>query len=40
MANQKEIKHTIHFLQNELTKDIYEVFLYYCYLELNKCTTN
>lgn len=40
MAKQKESKHKIHFFQNESTKDIYEILLYFCYLELNKCTTD
>ena len=40
MAKQKESKLKIHFLQNEPTKDIYDVFLYFCFLELNKFTTD
>ena len=40
MEKPIENKHKIHFLQNESTKDIYEILLHYCYLELNKCTIN
>lgn len=40
MAKQKESKHKIHFLQNESTKDIYEILLHFCFLELDKYTIN
>lgn len=40
MAKQQGCKHKIHFFQNESTKDIYDILLYFCYIELNKCTTD